>query len=195
MKINLAVGITGSFCNHEKILKTLESFNKEKFNLIPVLSKSCITTSTRFGKSENFIKNVEKICGKCILSEINEVEPLAPNGEVDCFLIAPCTGNTLGKLANAITDGAVTMLAKAMSRNDKPIVIGVSTNDGLGLSLKNIATLLICRNYYFIPFGQDDFLKKPKSLVSDWEKTEESVEMALSGKQIQPILLRGDENV
>ena len=187
--INLGFAITGSFCTHEKILEVLKTFDKEKYNVIPIISPSVETTDTRFGNHNDFLKNIEEITGNKIISTIGSAEPLGPKNIIDCLVIAPCTGNTLAKLANAITDTAVTMTAKSLSRNDKPVIIGISTNDGLGLNMKNIATLMQTKNYYFVPFGQDDCEKKPKSLICNWDKIEETVVSAMNQKQIQPILI------
>ena len=187
--INLGFAITGSFCTHEKILEVLNSLDKEKYNIIPIISTSVEITDTRFGNHLEFKKSLEEVTGNKIVSSIVSAEPLGPKNIIDCLIIAPCTGNTLAKLANAITDTAVTMTAKSLSRNDKPVVIGLSTNDGLGLNMKNLASLMQTKNYYFVPFGQDDYLKKPKSLVCDWAKIEETIALAMNQKQIQPILI------
>ena len=138
--------------------------------------------------AENFRKMLFGITGNEPVTTIDEAEPLGPKGLIDVLVVAPCTGNTLSKLANGITDNAVTMVAKAMSRNYKPVVVGISTNDGLGLSLKNIATLVPTKNYYFVPFGQDNPEAKPKSLIAKWSEIENTIIKALEGKQIQPIL-------
>jgi len=187
--INLGFAITGSFCTHQKIIEVLKTLDKEKYNIIPIISPSVETTDTRFGSHTEFLKTIEDITGNKIISSIVTAEPLGPKNIIDCLVIAPCTGNTLSKLANAITDSAVTMTAKSLSRNDKPVIVGISTNDGLGLNMKNIATLMQTKNYYFIPFGQDDYEKKPKSLVANWDMLEKTILDALNKKQIQPILI------
>lgn len=191
-KLNIGFGITGSFCTHEKILIEIENLVNKGHNVIPILTDKVLTTSTRFGSSEEFIKKVEKITQNKVVSNIVEAEPIGPKNLIDILVIAPTTGNTLGKLANAITDNAVTMVFKAHIRNNKPVVIGISTNDALGLNLKNIATLLNAKNIFFVPFGQDDPMKKPKSLIADYSKIEETIEFALRGEQVQPLLLRED---
>ena len=191
-KLNIGFGITGSFCTHEKILIEIENLVNKGHNVIPILTDKVLTTSTRFGSSEEFIKRVEKITQNKVVSNIVEAEPIGPKNLIDILVIAPTTGNTLGKLANAITDNAVTMVFKAHIRNNKPVVIGISTNDALGLNLKNIATLLNAKNIFFVPFGQDDPMKKPKSLIADYSKIEETIEFALRGEQVQPLLLRED---
>lgn len=191
-KLNIGFGITGSFCTHEKILIEIENLVNKGHNVIPILTDKVLTTSTRFGSSEEFIKRVKKITQNKVVSNIVEAEPIGPKNLIDILVIAPTTGNTLGKLANAITDNAVTMVFKAHIRNNKPVVIGISTNDALGLNLKNIATLLNAKNIFFVPFGQDDPMKKPKSLIADYSKIEETIEFALRGEQVQPLLLRED---
>ena len=191
-KLNIGFGITGSFCTHEKILIEIENLVNKGHNVIPILTDKVLTTSTRFGSSEEFIKKVEKITQNKVVSNIVEAEPIGPKNLIDILVIAPTTGNTLGKLANAITDNAVTMVFKAHIRNNKPVVIGISTNDALGLNLKNIATLLNAKNIFFVPFGQDDPMKKPKSLIADYSKIEETIEFAWRGEQVQPLLLRED---
>ena len=189
MKTNVGFAITGSFCTHEKILEVIKTFDTEKYNIIPIVSPVVKNTDTRFGESKLFIENLEKITNNKVISTIVEAETLGPKNLIDCLVIAPCTGNTVAKLSNAITDDAVTMTAKALSRNEKPVIIGISTNDGLGLNLKNIATLMQTKNYFFVPFGQDDFIKKPKSLVCDFSLLESTLNSALNYKQVQPLLI------
>ncbi len=188
--INIGFAITGSFCTHEQILHTLASLDKSKYNIIPLVTPPVEHTSTRFGNNKIFLEKLENICQNKIVSTIVDAEPLGPKGVVDALIIAPCTGNTLAKLANAITDNAVTMLAKSLSRNNKPVIIGISTNDALGLNFKNIATLINTKNYYFIPFKQDDHINKPKSLVCDFKHLEETLLNALNGIQYQPIIAK-----
>ena len=187
--MNIGFGITGSFCTHEKALNVLSDLVDKKHNVIPIVTDSVFSTDTRFGKHEDFIKKLEKITGNRVVSDIVGAEPLGANGIIEAMLIIPCTGNTLSKMANGITDTAVTMAAKSLMRNNKPVIIGVSTNDGLGLNLKNIAELINSKNIYFIPFRQDNYEKKPKSLVALWDKTGETLEFALKKEQIQPILV------
>lgn len=189
MKTNIGFAITGSFCTFDKILDVIKTFDSEKYNIIPIVTPVVLNLDTRFGSSAQFIKNLEEITKNKVVSTIVEAESLGPKNIIDCLIIAPCTGNTIAKLATALTDDAVTMTAKSLSRNNKPVVVGISTNDGLGLNLKNIATLLQTRNYFFVPFGQDDFNKKPKSLVCDFTKVEDTLIEALNYKQIQPLLI------
>lgn len=157
-------------------------------DIIPIMSGIVSSTDTRFGSAEQLCKTVEQITGNTIIKTIKEAEPIGPKKLLDLLIIAPCTGCTLGKIANGITDTSVTMACKAHLRNMRPVVIAVSTNDGLSASAKNIGTLLNYKNIYFVPFGQDDFEKKPSSLVADMTKIVSAAEMALDGKQLQPIL-------
>lgn len=189
-KLNIGFGITGSFCTHKLILEEIKILVEKGYNIIPILSDSVQKFSTRFGRKENFISEIERITGNVVVSNIVEAEPIGPNNLMDVFVVAPTTGNTLSKLANAITDNAVTMVFKSHVRNNKPVVVGISSNDGLGLNLKNIATLLNTKNIYFVPFGQDDPVKKPKSLIADYSKIEDTILSAVKGEQIQPLLLR-----
>ncbi len=187
MKTNLGFAITGSFCTHQTILKILEKL-KQNFNILPIFSQSVLSINSRFGKAKDFVEKVEKICEQKGVSSIVDAEPIGPNNKIDVLVIAPCTGNTLAKLANAITDNAVTMVAKSHTRNNKPVVVGISSNDALGLNAFNLAKLLNAKNYFFVPFFQDDFEKKPKSLVANWENLEKTINYAILGKQVQPIL-------
>lgn len=188
--MNIGFAISGSFCTHERILKEVELLCQKGHNIIPILSTNSATTDTRFGKAEDLKRKLEEITKNKPILSIVEAEPIGPKGLIDVLVIAPCTGNTLAKLANAITDTPITMVAKAHLRNNKPIVIGISSNDALGLSIKNIATLLAAKNIFFIPFGQDDPIKKPNSLISDFSLIENTIEEAMKGRQIQPILLK-----
>lgn len=148
-----------------------------------------MSTDTRFGTAENTVKALTDICGKPPISTIKEAEPLGPRTKLDALIISPCTGNTLAKMANGITDTAVTMAAKAHLRNGRPLVIAISTNDGLAQSLHSLATMLNKKNVYFVPFGQDDPIGKPHSLVADLTLIPETLRLALDGKQLQPLLL------
>ena len=152
------------------------------------MSETSFTTDTRFGKSSDIQNRIKDMTKKEIIKSVKEAEPIGPKGYLDILLIAPCTGNSLAKLANGIADTSVTMAAKAHLRNDRPIVIAVSTNDGLGNAAKNIGALMNYKNIYFVPFKQDDFVNKPNSLVADMSKIKETIEMALDRKQLQPVL-------
>lgn len=187
--MNIGFGITGSFCTHEKILQILNELKNKGYNIIPIVTDKVHKTSTRFGTSKTFIENLENITKNKVINNIVSAEPLGPKNLIDALIIAPCTGNTLSKLANAITDNAVTMTAKSLMRNNKPIIIGISTNDALGLNMQNLAKLINTKGVYFIPMHQDDPDKKPKSLIANWEKTEETLIKALENKQIEPLFM------
>jgi len=183
----LGIALCGSYCTYEKLFSVLPELARD-YQLIPIMSENAASTSSRFGSAYNNIRRLEEICLHNVISTIAEAEPLGPQENLDALLIAPCTGNTLAKLARGITDTAVTMAAKAHLRNCKPLVIAFSTNDGLSGSAENIAKLLNKKNVYFVPFRQDDPEKKPFSLQSDFSLLGETVEAALSGRQIQPII-------
>lgn len=188
-KTNIGFAITGSFCTHEQILSSIEHLVKNGHNVHPIVSEITAKTSTRFGNADNFLKTLEQTTKNKPFQTIVGVEPTGPENLFDVLVVAPCTGNTLAKIANGINDTAVTMAVKAHVRNNKPVVIGISTNDGMGLNFKNLGLLFASKNFYFVPFGQDDFTKKPKSLVADWAKLEETIEKAKNGIQIQPVLV------
>lgn len=188
-KTNIGFAITGSFCTHEKILQTIQELVNQDHEVFPIVSEITAKTSTRFGEFDKFLSTLEKITGHKPLSSIVAVEPTGPQNLFEVLVVAPCTGNTLAKIANGINDTAVTMAVKAHVRNNKPVVLGISTNDGLGLNLKNIGILFAAKNFYFVPFGQDDHINKPKSLVADWALLEETIAKAKEEKQIQPVLI------
>lgn len=158
--------------------------------VIPIVSETAAYTDTRFGKAEQLLEVMERLTGHKALFDIPSVEPIGPKGLLDVLVIAPATGNTIAKLAAGITDSAVTMAAKAHLRNGRPVVIAMASNDGLSAGARNIGELLVRKNYYFVPFGQDSAILKPCSLMADFEKLPETVDAALRGEQIQPILLR-----
>ena len=185
-KIGFAV--CGSFCTFSKVMPQLKELVESGAEVYPIMSEMAYSTDTRFGKSEDFIKYMEETTGKKILNTVQGAEPIGPKGYLDALVIAPCTGNTISKIANGITDSCVSMAAKANLRNRRPLVIAVSTNDALGSNAKNIGTLLNCQNVYFVPFGQDDCVKKPDSLVADMTKIVPTLEHALCGIQMQPII-------
>lgn len=182
--------LCGSFCTHARVLKELEKLCGEYETVVPVVSEICQATSTRFGTAREFISRVEGLTGHKAIGSVAEAEPIGPKNLLDVLVIAPCTGNTLGKLAAGITDTAVTMAAKAHLRNNRPVVIGLASNDGLSGAAKNLGELLARKNYFFVPFGQDDPEAKPSSLVADFSRIGETVDAALQGRQLQPILLR-----
>ena len=188
---NIRVGFAfcGSFCTHQKVLREMEKLC-ERYTIIPILSESAAATDTRFGRAEDFAAAVEAAAGRPAIRTVEEAEPIGPKALLDVLVIAPCTGNTLGKLAGGITDTSVTMAAKAHLRNGRPVVVAVASNDGLSGSAANLGTLLNRRGYYFVPFGQDDPVRKPCSLMADFTRIGETVEEALAGRQLQPVLLR-----
>ena len=184
----IGFALCGSFCTFKKVIKELEDLSKTGAVIYPIMSEMACSTDTRFGEANDFCSKIKDITGNDIIKTIKESEPIGPKGYLDVLIIAPCTGNTLAKLASGIADSSVTMAAKAHLRNQKPLVIAVSTNDGLGNAAKNIGALLNYKNIYFVPFGQDDFIKKPNSLVADMSKIQDTVKAALDGKQFQPVL-------
>lgn len=157
--------------------------------MVPIVTSTIMTTDTRFGKSEDWQQQLKTITGNEIISTIVQAEPLGPSKQLDVLVIAPCTGNTTSKLANAMTDSAVLMAAKAQMRNGRPVVLAISTNDGLGLNAANIAKLLVAKNIYFVPFGQDNPQQKPNSLVARMDLVMEACEAALGGEQLQPMVI------
>ena len=189
--LKIGLGITGSFCNFNEVKNVIESLKQENVaEIIPIVSFNTKNLDTRFYKAKEFITMLEETTKNKVIDTIVKAEPVGPKNLVDVIVICPCTGNTLAKLAHGITDTPVLMATKGHLRNNKPVVIGVSTNDGLGKSLQNIATLIDTKNFYFIPFRQDDYLSKPKSLVLDYTYIIDSIKLAMVQKQIQPILAR-----
>lgn len=188
--MNMTVGFAmcGSFCTLSKAAEQIANLIKLNYTVIPIMSEITYSTDTRFGKADDFIKRIEELCGRNVIHTITEAEPIGPQKMLDALIIAPCTGNTLGKLANGITDTSVTMAAKSHLRNGRPLIINVSTNDGLGSAAKNIGQLMNYKNIYFVPLTQDDSEKKPRSLVADFTKIPECVEQALKGVQCQPMI-------
>ncbi len=186
----LGFAFCGSFCTHKEVLKELEALCREYETVIPIVSQSCQTTDTRFGDARDFLAAVERITEHTAIGTIRGAEPVGPKKLLDALVIAPCTGNTIAKLAAGITDTPVTMAAKAHLRNDRPVVVAVATNDGLSAAARNIGELLVRKNYYFVPFGQDDPERKPCSLMADFTRIRETVAAALEGQQLQPVLLR-----
>ena len=187
--IKVGFALCGSFCTFGAVLPEIKKLCDTGADVTPVMSAAAYSTDTRFGKAAHFADEIKKITGKEIIVSIKDAEPIGPKNLLDVLVIAPCTGNTLGKIASGITDTAPTMAAKAHLRNGKPLLIAPSTNDGLSASAKNIGALLNRKNIFFVPFGQDDYIKKPTSLVADMSKILPSLEMALDKKQIQPIII------
>ena len=181
----------GSFCTVGKSIGILRSLAAEGNDILPLMSDSVYETDTRFGRAEDIRKTVSEICGKEIIHTIADAEPIGPKTVLDMLVIAPCTGNTLAKMAAGITDTPVTMAAKAQLRSNRPVVIALATNDALSANLKNIGTLLSRKNIYFGPMLQDDPEKKPSSLVCDFSRLKETMASAFAGRQTQPVFLQG----
>ena len=187
--VKVGFALTGSFCTFSAVLPEIKNLAEAGADITPIMSETARNTDTRFGKAEDFASEIEEITGKKIISKITEAEPIGPKSLLDIVIIAPCTGNTISKLANGITDSSVTMSAKAHLRNGKPVLIAVSTNDGLAASGKNLGTLLNTKNIFFVPFGQDDYIKKPTSLVADMKQIVPACSLALHRRQLQPIII------
>lgn len=185
--VKLGLALCGSYCTYETVLKEAAKL-AEEYDVTALMSETAAHTDSRFGTARGFIEQLEGMTGKAIIRTITGAERVGPERMFDVLVIAPCTGNTLAKLAHGITDTAVTMAAKSHLRNGRPVVIALSTNDALAASAMNIAELLCRKNYYFVPFGQDDAKGKPTSLQADFSKIGETVECALRGEQIQPVL-------
>ena len=186
--MEIGFAMFGSFCTYAQVFPVMEELAKQH-HVIPIFSPVSGSTDSRFGTAEEFLKRAESICGRPPLRTIAEVEPIGPKKLLDALVIAPCTGNTLAKLANSIADTAVTMAAKSHLRNGRPVLIAVSTNDALAGAAENIGKLMGRKHYYFVPFGQDDPEKKPTSMVADFAQLPAALDAALDGRQIQPILL------
>lgn len=187
MKPKIGVALCGSFCTVKEVLRVMKTLTD--YQLVPILSEAAYQTDTRFGAAAEFRRQIEDICGAPVLHTLAQVEPLGPKKLLDALIIAPCTGNTLGKLANGIADSAVSFAVKAHLRNGRPVIVAISTNDALCASAENIGKLLARRHYYFVPFGQDDPHGKSYSLVSDFGLLPQTTALALQGKQLQPLLL------
>ena len=179
----------GSFCTYDSAMAALEAVHRRWKDVTPIISERSAATDTRFGCAHDFMKEMQRICDKRPIDSILGAEPIGPKTLLDVLVICPCTGNTLAKLAAGVTDSSVTMAAKAHLRNGRPLVIAVATNDGLAGSAKNIGALMDKKNVYFVPFRQDDPTGKPTSLVADFTRIPETVEAAMEGRQVQPVLL------
>ena len=185
----IGFAFTGSFCTMRIVTDALYSVKEKGYDIFPIMSETVHSTDTRFGKCKDFIDEIENIAGRKIIASIKDAEPIGPRKLIDALVIAPCTGNTLGKIANGVNDGCVPLAAKATLRNNCPVIIAPSTNDGLGASAKNIGLLLNTKNIFFVPFGQDDPFEKNNSLVAKWDLLLPALESALSYKQLQPIII------
>lgn len=186
--LNVGIALTGSFCTFDAIIEQIKKIKEEGANVIPIFSFNSQHINSRFGKASDFIKTITELTGNEPILTIEDAEPLGPKGKIDILAIAPCTGNSLAKLANGITDTPVLMAAKGHIRNGKPLVIFLSTNDALGINLKNVGSLMNLKYLYFVPFGQDSYQNKPTSMVSHVDLIIPTLESALDGVQIQPII-------
>ena len=187
--LNVGFALCGSFCTYKEVIETMKALKNKGYNIIPIMSFNAFNTDTRFGKASEHKERIENICGQKIIATIPDAEPIGPKKMLDILIIEPCTGNTLGKIANGITDTCVTMAAKAHLRNNRPVLIAVSTNDGLSTSAKNIGILQNQKNIFFVPYAQDDPVLKERSLVADFDKTIIAMHNALENRQIQPIII------
>lgn len=185
--MNIGFAMTGSFCTYAQVLPVMEQLAKEH-TVIPIFSQSACSIDSRFGTAMEFLGRAEEICGAASICTVADAEPIGPKKLLDVLVVAPCTGNTLAKLAHSIADTPVTMAVKSHLRNGRPVVIAVSTNDALAGAAENIGKLLGRKHYYFVPFGQDDPQKKPTSMVAHFHMIPQTVAEAAKGRQIQPIL-------
>ena len=188
--IRVGFAFCGSFCTFRQAMTALEQVHARYGDVTPIVSEASAATDSRFGPAHEYMREMERICDRRVIDSIPKAEPIGPKHLLDVLVICPCTGNTLAKLANGITDTTVTMAAKAHLRNGGPVVLCLATNDGLAASAKNIGTLLDKKNVYFVPFGQDDPVEKPTSLVADFSRVNDAIDAALRGEQLQPLLLR-----
>lgn len=188
-QVRVGFAFCGSFCTYDQVMPALERAKAKYGDVTPIISEKSAETDSRFGPAHEFIREMERICDKRVIDTIPKAEPIGPKKLLDVLIIAPCTGSTLSRLANGMSDTSVTMAAKAMWRNGRPVVIAVSTNDGLAGSAKNIAALLDKKHVFFVPYRQDDPVGKPTSLVADFTKINDTVDAALQGRQLQPLLL------
>ena len=186
--MTVGFALCGSFCTFASVFPIMEKLT-EKHEVIPIFSFNAATIDSRFGLAKEHLARAEAICGRKPIVTIAEAEPIGPKKLLDALVIAPCTGNTLAKLSHGIADTPVTMAAKSHLRNGRPVLIAVSTNDALSGAAENIGKLLARKNYYFIPFGQDDPAGKPNSMVADFSRIAEALQLAAEGKQLQPILI------
>ncbi|MDD4315897.1 MAG: dipicolinate synthase subunit B [Clostridia bacterium] len=184
---NIGIAITGSFCTFKKLLPVIKEL-KEHNNIVPIFSYAVTNTDTRFYKAQQFYDDIKELAGNAPITTIVDAEPIGPQSKLDLIIVAPCTGNTLAKLTGAITDTPVLMAVKAHLRNDKPVLIAISTNDGLLSNAGNIGQLIGRKNFFFVPFSQDNYIDKKFSLVADFGKVAKAAELALEGVQMQPVL-------
>ena len=187
-KTTLGYAMTGSFCTFEKSIKEMAKLAAQGYDILPIMSENAYSTSTRFGKAKDIVSRVEDITGKSVIHSITGAEPIGPKALCDMLIVAPCTGNTLSKLALGVTDTAVAMAVKSQLRIGAPVLLAVASNDALGASAENIGKLLNRKNVYFVPMRQDDPEQKPNSLVAHFDLLPETIQNALENRQIQPLL-------
>lgn len=187
-KLTFGYALTGSFCTFERSIRQIEALVEKGINILPIMSYNAFGTDTRFGTAEYFKSRIEEITGNEIISTLTSAEPIGPKNLTDLMIVLPCSGTTLSKLKNGIYDTPVTLAVKSHLRNRKPVLIGVSTNDALSMTAKNIGELMNYKHYYFIPMLQDDPSKKPFSIVCDFESVYDAAMSALNGEQLQPII-------
>ncbi|MGE6261179.1 dipicolinate synthase subunit B [Heyndrickxia sporothermodurans] len=185
----IGFGLTGSHCTYDAVFPEIKNLVEAGAEVIPVVTFTVKSTETRFGKGEDWINRIEQVTGRKVIDSIVDAEPLGPKLPLDCMVIAPLTGNSMSKMANALTDSPVLMAAKATLRNRKPVVLGISTNDALGLNGVNLMRLMSTKNIYFIPYGQDDPVRKPNSMVARMSDLQRTVEAAMEGYQLQPVIV------
>lgn len=188
--LDVGFALTGSFCTMAKAIEQVELLVREGVNVVPIMSEMASSTDTRFGSAEYFRSQLSDITGNEIICTIKDAEPIGPKKLLDALIIAPCTGNTLSKLAAGITDSSVTMASKAHLRNGRPLLIAISTNDALGASYRNIGQLQNAKNIFFVPYGQDDPTKKQTSMIADFSMIKPALEAAMSSVQLQPIIIK-----
>ena len=191
-KKRLGLALCGSYCTYDKLFAAAERL-RESYELIPIMSETAAETDTRFGAASVNIRRLMELTGREVITTIADAEPLGPAKPLDALLIAPCTGNTLAKIANGVSDSVVSLAVKAHLRNERPVLIAISSNDALSGNAKNLGVLMNTKNIFFVPFGQDDPAGKPNSLVADFSRIGETAEAALSGEQLQPILLGAEK--
>ena len=185
----IGFGLTGSHCTYDAVFPEIQRLVQSGVEVIPVVTYTVKNTETRFGSGEDWIGKIEQVTGRKVIDSIVDAEPLGPKLPLDCMVIAPLTGNSMSKMANALTDSPVLMAAKATLRNRNPVVLGISTNDALGLNGVNLMRLMSTKNIYFIPYGQDDPIHKPNSMVAKMSLLQETVEEAINGRQLQPVII------
>ena len=187
--LRIGFALTGSFCTFARVIQEVQKLTDAGHEVTPILSFAARDTDTRFGKAEDFSRQLEEITGRTPITTLTEAEPIGPKGLFDVLVVAPCTGSTLGRLANGISETPVTLAVKSHLRRNRPVVLAVSTNDALGASLRNIAYLKNAKNIYFVPLSQDDPVSKPNSLVADFTRIDDTITAALAGTQIPPLFL------